>query len=525
MLHVDLGIQHEASEETSVRSDQSIISSTQHHHNNDNESTSSASRTRTIQRHTTAYAPFYESESTPFILFQFPRILFRWFYTFSLLVITIVATLMVAVTPIDVIIQSSDASFSSIKVFIVIGVCVIFVLVSIIMYLLRIFQNKVALNDIPSKSIYIPGKGDMPKRCFKEIDQNLVRNSEVQMKAGPLFNKSIIISYPGLSPPDYVQEKNLKCFSDGNNSAVCPGTLLPPGACYEDIIRSIGDKLKMGGRVLTQLDVPKNLSFREILIYVFKVYKTDPNFQTERLPDIKRLIVLYEKMTFGPNLIEERDILEFMVEFEKLVQYCQENYNGTLSYQQVTAKKSGASRRLIYDGSILESNTNRLRLNTNRLRLRSGSRFNESNRNNSRYLYANSELPTFKIDNDDSEFDQGLIIQHRRPGSQQDYSDDNDSYKRASGSLRRSSSFRSVVTNRLAITKRKEYREQDDPDLNIDLGYLTDSEDEDFDDDESDIVFGTHDVSNYYGFRTRSLDRRGSDKRSRASRRLSDKRD
>ncbi|CAH2351459.1 putative defect at low temperature protein 1 [[Candida] railenensis] len=517
MLHVDLGIQHEASEEVSVRSDQSIISSTQHHPNSDNESTSSASRTKTIQRHTTAYAPFYESESTPFILFQFPRILFRWFYTFSLLVITIIATLLVAVTPIDVIIQSSDSSFSSIKVFIVIGVCVIFVLISIIMYLSRIFQNKVALNDIPSKSIYIPGKDDIPKRCFQEIDQNLVRNSEVQMKAGPLFNKSIIISYPGLSPPDYVQEKNLKCFSDANKSTVCPGTLLPPGACYEDIMRSIGDKLKIGGRVLTQLDVPKSLSFREILIYVFKVYKTDPNFQTERLPDIKRLIELYEKMTFGPNLIEERDILEFMVEFEKLVQYCQENYNGTLSYQQVTAKKSGASKKSIYDGSILETNTNRSRS-------RSGSRLNESNRNHSRYSYANSELPTFKIDNDGSELDQGSIIQHRRQNSQ-DYSDDNESYKRASGSLRRSSSLRSVVTNKLAISKRKEYREQDDPELNIDLGYLTDSEDEDFDDDESEIGSGTDDVSDYYGFRTKSSDRRGSDRRSRGSRRSSNKRD
>ena len=516
MLHVDSGRRRELSRGPTVRSDQSIVSayrgwdasdSASHRlivSSNDSdyprrqswphhitEQTSNASPNRTLYRHTTTYAPFYDAETTPFFLFHFPRLVFRWFYTFSLFLLMILTTLFIAVTPIDVIVQTSGSSFSGIKVFIVIIVCVVFVIISIFMYLLRIFQNRVALNDIPSKLVYIPGRNDMPKRCYREIEKSWFRVQKISVKAGPLHNKAVIINYPGLAPPDYVQEKNMATRIPGaNEDDARPGTMLPPGTCYEDIIRSLGDKFKIDGRILTQIDIPKNLSFREILIYIFKVYQTDQStFQSETVPDIKGLIEIYERMTFGPDLIEEADVLHFMLEFENLVKYCTDNYNGSLSYQRSHIGRN-VSKKLLNESSVFENQSVVSRHSSDTRSRRpstTGSNFGgrSTGNLNSRYLYysgSRNELPIFKFNDDGSE----ALLQ--RDGESIAAS----SIAPREASRQKQAAFKTGFMHKIAIG-RKDYRERDDPDHSKDLGYMTDSEG-DLDDD-----------NDYYGFRRASV--------------------
>lgn len=255
-----------------------------------------------------------------------PKRLFRWIYSISLILLIILTLAFVAVTPIDVIIQTLGAQASGIKLFIVIIVCVVFLLMLIILYSLRVYQFTISMNDIPSKSVYIPFEGDFPQDTFNAIDRKLQECRDLREKATPLGN-NVIINNPGMSPPEYIQERNRKILGDQLGS----GTSLPPTANYEDIVRSIGDKLVSNGKVLTQVDLPKHYSFREMIIFLTELFIVNGNVPADRIPNVTRIIGLYNKFRFGPQLILEIELLEFMVEFDKLGQICQTNYQIKLS--------------------------------------------------------------------------------------------------------------------------------------------------------------------------------------------------
>lgn len=270
-----------------------------------------------LHRNVTVFEPWVESESSDVL--NIPKRVFRWIYSISLVIFFFITLLFVAVTIVDVIAQTSKTSSSGIKLFIVIIVCVVFIIVSLILYFLRILQTRIALNDIPSKSVYIPFEGDYPHDVFTCIDEKLRQCHEIGIKAGPLSDPSIIINHPGLSPPEYIQERNRE-FTE-------QGTMLPANLAYEDIVRSIGDKFHGDKHnVFTPVELPTQLSFREILIYLSKIYVDTSQVAEDKLPDVQRMIDLYEQFRFGPNLIRERDMVEFMVHFEKLLQLCQVNY-------------------------------------------------------------------------------------------------------------------------------------------------------------------------------------------------------
>lgn len=300
---------------------------------------------RSIRRHTSTYIEAYpETENTRFISFNFPKRVFRWIYSFSLGLLMLLTLAFVAVTPIDVIVQTSESSYSGIKMFIVIIVCVVFLVVALIIYFLRIFQNRVSLNDIPSKSVYIPFEGDMLASCIKAIDAKLKECvSEIRVKAGPLYNEKLIINHPGMSPPEYVQKRNI--------SETGEGSLLPPNACYEDVIRSLGVRFKLDGRVLTQVDLPMHLSLREIILYLSEKYLNDPNTDKKKVPNLKLLIESYEKFKFGPDLIEEGELLDFIIEFDKLGQFFQNNIATNFSKP---SKRTLRSRSYYSDTDMLE---------------------------------------------------------------------------------------------------------------------------------------------------------------------------
>ncbi|CUM46717.1 uncharacterized protein AC631_05311 [Debaryomyces fabryi] len=300
---------------------------------------------RSIRRHTSTYIEAYpESENTRFISFNYPKRVFRWIYSFSLVLLMLLTLAFVAVTPIDVIVQTSESSYSGIKMFIVIIVCVVFLVVALIIYFLRIFQNRVSLNDIPSKSVYIPFEGDMLASCVKAIDAKLKECvSEIKVKAGPLYNEKIIINHPGMSPPEYVQRRNI--------SGTGEGSLLPPNACYEDVIRSLGVRFKLDGRVLTQVDLPMHLSLREIILFLSEKYLNDPNTDKKQVPNLKLLIESYEKFKFGPDLIDEGELLNFIIEFDKLGQFFQNNVAANFSKP---TKRTPGTRSYYSDTDMLE---------------------------------------------------------------------------------------------------------------------------------------------------------------------------
>ncbi|RLV88305.1 Defect at low temperature protein 1 [Meyerozyma sp. JA9] len=276
-------------------------------------------------------------DSSRFITFDLHRRVFRWIYSISLFILTILLLGLASPTPIDVIAQTSGASSPGIKLFIVIIVCVVFLVVGMVMYFSRIFQHRMALNDIPTRSMYIPGDGDLPKSAVDMIDNKLKHCvTVVKVKAGPMYCDSVI-NHPGLSPPAYVQERNAERF--GPTSA---GTYFPPDSCYEDVIRSLGDKFRENATLIHRFDYPPNYSMREIFIYLYDQYASDPTVLPEHLPEIDRLINLYERMKFGRQLINEHDLFEFMVEFNKFgtLFHHVNDHNPTHEQEPMSAKNS-----------------------------------------------------------------------------------------------------------------------------------------------------------------------------------------
>lgn len=213
----------------------------------------------------------------------------------------------ISVTPIDVIVQTSFASSSGIKLFIVIIVCVVFLVVSFFLYFQRVYQHRVSMNDIPSKSVYVPHESDLPKPVFKHIQNKLKQCQAIRIEAGPLTNKRVTINHPGLSPPIYVQERNTG--SEGN--------LLPPNLLYQDVVHSVGDRMNFDDGFNSDFPFPKHYSFRDVVITLRQILLEEKLVNARDLPDLARMIQLYEQFKFGPDLIREREMVDFMVEFTK----------------------------------------------------------------------------------------------------------------------------------------------------------------------------------------------------------------
>ncbi|RCK60744.1 Defect at low temperature protein 1 [Candida viswanathii] len=297
-------------------------------------------------RKPTIYARNF-SRPTPTTILNLPQRLLRWIYSMSMVVCILLMLGFIAVTPLDVIVQTlSTGNDTAVKTFIVIIVCVVFLFVLIIIYLARVYQFRVSLNDIPTKSLYIPFENDFPRPVFRYIDDNLQRCSDIKFKAGPLQDEDCIINHPGLSPPEYVQKINATKKRDNGE-----GTLLPPNVQYEDIIRSLGDKFYMG-KILTQDDIPIELSMKEIIIYLAKQCM---EYDVRNVPNLNRLIELYENFRFNDKLIKEEDIFEFMIEFDKFGQICQNDYQLQLPRPSISRRMSKISHNLDFSSDFFHN--------------------------------------------------------------------------------------------------------------------------------------------------------------------------
>lgn len=170
------------------------------------------------------------------------------------------------------------------------------------------------LNQIPSKSVYIPlEKNDLPSDVRQYIEGTLRRCiGDIKVRAGPLHNENEILNFPGASPPEYIQKRNISLGFPKE------GTNLPPDCLYEEILDSLGLQIRLYGMSLTRFDIPEWYSFREIAISMTKILVEERELDSTKLQDVKQMVRLYEKLKYGPELIKELEIVRFLALFDKL---------------------------------------------------------------------------------------------------------------------------------------------------------------------------------------------------------------
>lgn len=220
----------------------------------------------------------------------------------------------ILVTPLDIIVQTWGAPSTWLKTFIVIMACALFLLFCLIIYFLRLYQSRVMLNQIPSKSVYIPlEKHDLPSDVRRYIEGTLRRClGDIKVTAGPLHNKNEIINFPGASPPEYIQQRNIAMGFPNE------GTHLPPNCVYEDILDSLGMYIRYNGLAAMTFDIPECYTFRETTLSMVKVLIEKQEIERSRLPEVRRMIKLYEKLKFGPERIKELGMVEFLTLYDQL---------------------------------------------------------------------------------------------------------------------------------------------------------------------------------------------------------------
>uniref|UniRef100_A0A0L0P528 Defect at low temperature protein 1 n=1 Tax=Candidozyma auris TaxID=498019 RepID=A0A0L0P528_CANAR len=245
---------------------------------------------------------------------RLPKKLFRWLYSISLIIFMLLTFGFILVTPLDIIVQTWGAPSTWIKTFIVIMACALFLLFCLIIYFSRLYQSRMMLNQIPSKSVYIPlEKNDLPSDVRQYIEGTLRRCiGDIKVRAGPLHNENEILNFPGASPPEYIQKRNISLGFPKE------GTNLPPDCLYEEILDSLGLQIRLYGMSLTRFDIPEWYSFREIAISMTKILVEERELDSTKLQDVKQMVRLYEKLKYGPELIKELEIVRFLALFDKL---------------------------------------------------------------------------------------------------------------------------------------------------------------------------------------------------------------
>lgn len=261
--------------------------------------------------------------------FNLPRRLFHWIYSVSLFTLVTLTLALISVTPIDVIVQTASATFSGVKLFIVIIVCVVFLLASFILYISRVYQHRVSMKDIPNHTVYALQRNDLPKQVYRNIEQKLQECREIRNRAQPLTRDGTI-NFPGISPPEYIQRRNT-----GNE-----GNLLPPNLHYGDVVRSFSDKFNILDNFSSPLNPAKNATFADIARDIIHDLFDAGKITTKQAPDLNKFLYLYEKFRFGYGLIKEQEMVEFLMECS-LFSTCILNNYGTVfavrrkKYQEV----------------------------------------------------------------------------------------------------------------------------------------------------------------------------------------------
>lgn len=194
------------------------------------------------------------------------------------------------ITPIDSIIQSKERDRLAINTFIVLGACVLFALVSLIIYTVRIYVIRRYLADIPKS--YIPHhERDLPQDCLKMI----AKRNETCQHIRELAKPNVKIKHPGLSYEP--------------NSPM-------PYVIYRDLICLMGEQVRYTGKMSLPnqdvVNVPQNLTLREIF------YLLAEDGILKKSADFEPFLRHYEYLRFSDEPIKEKDFFKFLAYLQGL---------------------------------------------------------------------------------------------------------------------------------------------------------------------------------------------------------------
>ncbi|KAF7999688.1 hypothetical protein HF325_005537 [Metschnikowia pulcherrima] len=246
---------------------------------------------------------------------EFSRRVLGWLYSFSLVILMLLTLAFVVVTPADVIMQTKGTSAMGVKLFIIIISNAFFLFASVVYYFSRLVHSRVLLNQIPSKSVYLPLETrDLPRKSTDYITQNLCRCvGEIQARAGPLQNELERFDYPGMSPPSYIQQRNLRL------GFLHASLALPENCVFEDVVNSIGLKVKVDGLFAGNFTIPKHYTFREVLLAIAEDLDTEGALDADLATVLRVVVEDYERFKFGPDLIKQAELVAFLSNLEKVM--------------------------------------------------------------------------------------------------------------------------------------------------------------------------------------------------------------
>ncbi|KAH3688517.1 hypothetical protein WICPIJ_000507 [Wickerhamomyces pijperi] len=208
-----------------------------------------------------------------------------WSYRTSFIIVLIIFLAFCAIIPIDSILQVSKSSTNlALNTFVVIGALVLFGVFTAFLMSTRIYMERSSLQDIPKK--YIPLEpGDLPNKSLQIIDSNL---KDCYTVVNTINAKAVLnVKHPGLSAPD--------------------SKYLPPLLSFEDVIKALTLKFKWDDAFFPDLDIPKNLSFREIVGYLeTQLVSTNSALNRE-------FVDLYEELRYSGRPVTEEEFIRFMI--------------------------------------------------------------------------------------------------------------------------------------------------------------------------------------------------------------------
>ncbi|ODQ48698.1 hypothetical protein PICMEDRAFT_70315 [Pichia membranifaciens NRRL Y-2026] len=207
-----------------------------------------------------------------------------WLYTSSFVVIMIIILSMSSVLPIDVIVQSkTNNSHLATNTVIILVICVVFLFISAILHMFRLFYDNMLLQEIPKP--YVPiTPNDVGKSTSRTIEREIVRCKEILERAKPRGD----ISHPGLFHQ-----------SEYNHDVELPDNLI-----YENVVNVIGQELKYNGTLTVGDDKVLRLDNHYTLRELLHVYEDDEM--------VGKFLNLYEKLRFSGEPITCDEFKDFL---------------------------------------------------------------------------------------------------------------------------------------------------------------------------------------------------------------------
>lgn len=223
-------------------------------------------------------------------------------YSSSFVVVLVVFIVCTMIVPVDCIVKSRAQDTLLVNSLVVLSAIALYFIFNLAIAFTKVIHHKQLLDDVPKP--YIPVlRQDLGKSAFQRIQANFARTRAMQLRFEP--QKKHMIRHPGLSPPEYLRS----------------GAEVPAGLVYEDVLRSIGDRLRYGDRHFLILDLltPALALFKEAVEHLAVTA-----FGDAADSDSQECIRLYEELRFsGKPILEEQFVrfMELFIDFsQKLVE-------------------------------------------------------------------------------------------------------------------------------------------------------------------------------------------------------------